>query len=157
MEMSLFKFGPACLFLIASFVFLFSNTLQASDDGGVKMEMTIKDKSIKAKEYVKYLDNLKVCSPYTYSYKHPLVKGFTGKNIIKGKKGRKCHHVYIMPDGMELDCQHTMATLAVLTSPQEYENAKKGILSGSSDSAASEAMNRECVLMENGKVLELDP
>jgi len=155
--MSLFKFVTTCLFLIASFVFLFSNTPEASDDGGVKMEMTIKDKSINVKEYVEYLDNLKVCSPHTHSYKHPFVADFIAKNIIKGKKGDKCHAVYIMPGGMELDCQHTMATLAVLTSPKEFENAKKGILSGSSDSAASEAMNRECVLMENGKVLELDP
>ncbi|MDP6633240.1 MAG: hypothetical protein QGI51_07055 [Dehalococcoidales bacterium] len=46
-----------------------------------------------------YLKNLKSCTPSTYSYQHPMVPGFTAKNVIKGYKGDKCIiHFYIPGD-----------------------------------------------------------
>ena len=41
-------------------------------------------------------------------------------------------------------CSFSDETIALLTSAKSYENAKKGVLEGSTDSEESALMNKEC-------------
>jgi hypothetical protein len=93
---------------------------------------------------IKYYDNLKTCTPYTFSYPHPLVPGFTGQNVIKGKKGDKCQVTMLMPGNLKMQCEFSAATIKLMTSEAKYKEAREHQMSGSTSDPASEKMNEEC-------------
>ena len=93
---------------------------------------------------LKFMDNLKTCTPHTFSYAHPMMKGFTGKNIIKGKKGSKCEVSYLMPGDMKMDCAYSSETVKYMTSEQKYKEAREGTSSGSVLDANGKKMADEC-------------
>ena len=95
-----------------------------------------------------YYDYLKTCTPHAFSYPHPFVKGFTGKNIIKGKQDGKCRVEIYMPGNMKMDCAFSKSCISVLTSEEEYENARNKRLEGSSSSPKSKCMSNECKMLK---------
>ena len=93
---------------------------------------------------LKYLDNLKMCAPFTYSYPHPFVKGFRGQNIIKGKIGGNCLVSFVMPGDKRLECQFSPETVALLTNEAAYEQARQQKFTGSTSDPANTRMQQEC-------------
>jgi len=94
---------------------------------------------------ITYMDKLKSCSPYTYSYPHPFFKTFTGKNIIKGKQQKGCAVDYLLPNHLTMRCVYSPETIRLLTSNQKYQEVKTGRFHGSTSSPESKAMAKECV------------
>ena len=83
---------------------------------------------------VAYLDSLKSCSPGTSHLSYP---GFgTYDNTIVGKDGDRCQ-VRIEHPQITLICNYSDATIALLTSDAKDEEARNGVLSGSTDSPES--------------------
>jgi hypothetical protein len=95
---------------------------------------------------LKYLDNLKACAPFTFSYPHPFVRGFLGQNIIKGKMGGNCHVTFVMPGNKRLECNFTPETVRLLTDEAAYEAARQQKFVGSTSDPASKRMSEECKL-----------
>jgi hypothetical protein len=93
---------------------------------------------------IKYYDNLKMCTPYTFSYPHPLMPTFTGKNIIVGKKGDKCDVVFLMPGDMKMSCRFSQETIALMTSEAKYKEARECSFTASSSDPVNERMDKEC-------------
>ena len=77
---------------------------------------------------ITYYDYLKTCTPHTFSYAHPLVAGFEGKNIIIGKKEDSCQVEFLMP-GMKMLCDFSAESIATLTSEKNYQDARNGVMS----------------------------
>ena len=50
----------------------------------------------------------------------------------------------IVHSRFNMDCSFTDETIALLTSAKKYEDARKGVLEGSTDSEESARMNKEC-------------
>lgn len=105
------------------------------------------------KQTMYYMDNLKTCTPYTFSYPNPLDPGTTSKNIIKGKSGDHCLVEFILPNDMKMECSFSTAAISALTSEQKYEEARKHEMSGSSEDQASQFMSKECKAFMNGNPL----
>ncbi|HED13994.1 MAG TPA: hypothetical protein ENI62_10150 [Gammaproteobacteria bacterium] len=99
---------------------------------------------------ISYMDKLRSCTPHTFSYPHPFLKGFTGKNIIKGMRDDQCIVDYVMPNNMLMHCAYSAETIAMLTSEQKYREARTGRFSGSTSSRESKAMTKECVTTKRG-------
>ena len=95
---------------------------------------------------LKYLDNLKICTPYTYSYPHPFIKGFRGQNIIKGKMGANCLVTFIMPGDKKLECQFSAETVTLLTNDAAYEQVRQQKMVGSTSDPVNIRMAQECKL-----------
>ncbi len=93
---------------------------------------------------ITFMDHLKTCTPHSFSYPHPFVRGFTGGNIIHGKQDDKCRVDYHMPNNLLMRCKLSARTVALMTNEQRYKDARKGRISGSSSSEESKAMTREC-------------
>lgn len=103
-----------------------------------------------------YLKNLKSCTPSTYSYPHPMIPGFTGRNVIKGYEGDKCIiHFYIPGDivmkckvssrYVELERNQISQMLKDLQESGQYEfSIKIDLGSGVSSSELSNLMGKEC-------------
>lgn len=92
-------------------------------------------------ESVTFLDSLKTCSPGAFHLSYP---GFgTYDNTIIGKTGDRCQ-VRIEHPQITLMCNYTEATIALLTSNAKYEEARNGVLSGSTDSEESRRAAEEC-------------
>jgi hypothetical protein len=102
-----------------------------------------------------YLDHLKSCIPYTFKYPHPLVAGFTGENIIKGRQGDKCQVIYLMPNNLRAECEHGPATITRMTSESAYQEARAGEFNFSFSSNSDGPASRECHLFQGGKELPL--
>jgi hypothetical protein len=95
---------------------------------------------------LKYLDNLKTCTPFTYSYPHPFVHGFTGQNIIKGKEAGICLVTFVMPHDKKLECRFTSETIKLLTSEAAYEEVRQQNFAFANSAPASKRMAEECKL-----------
>jgi hypothetical protein len=95
---------------------------------------------------LRYLDSLKTCTPYSFSYPHPFVRGFTGQNIIKGKMADNCLVTFIMPGDKKLECAFTPDTIKLLTSEAKYQEAREHKMSGSTSDSISKKMTEECKL-----------
>jgi hypothetical protein len=95
---------------------------------------------------LKYLDNLKTCTPFTFSYPHPFVHGFTGQNIIKGKEAGNCLVTFVMPHDKKLECRFTPETIKLLTSEAAYEEARQQSFAFADSAPASKRMAEECKL-----------
>jgi hypothetical protein len=95
---------------------------------------------------LRYLDNLKTCTPYSFSYPHPFVRGFTGQNIIKGKMAGNCLVTFVMPGDKKLECAFTPETIKLMTSEDKYQEAREHKMSGSMSDSISKKMTEECKL-----------
>lgn len=90
---------------------------------------------------VAFLDNLRSCSAGVFHISYP---GFgSSKNTIIGWQGNHCQ-VRIEHRQVALTCNYSEATIALLTTEAKYENARKGVLSGSTDSEESQRVAAEC-------------
>ena len=90
-----------------------------------------------------YLNNLTVCDPGDFRFSYP---GFgTYDNTIVGPEGDRCR-VRIEFSQIQLTCDFSAETIALLTSEAKYEEARTGIVSGSTDSEESRRMAEECRL-----------
>jgi hypothetical protein len=114
----------------------------------VDMEKYINDTFI-------YIENLQTCNPSTYSYPHPVIPGFTGKNVIKGYKGGNCLIDMYMPNNMIMQCKasdrtvelmqyQTRVMLKELQDTGRYEFSIKINVGTGSTSELSDLMGEEC-------------
>lgn len=93
---------------------------------------------------IKYMDNLKTCTAYTFSYKHPIIPNFVGQNVIKARKDDKCQVTIVMPGNRKMECELTAETVRLMTSEDKYREARAKTMSGSSSDPVSRKMNEEC-------------
>ena len=72
------------------------------------------------------------------------LEGFgTYDNTIVGPSGARCQ-VEIEHPQIRMSCNYSEAMIALLTSEQKYEDARNGVLRGSTDSEESKLMSEEC-------------
>lgn len=90
---------------------------------------------------VAYLDSLKGCTPGDFQLAYPGLGTFD--NTIVGRNGDRCQ-VRIAHPQITLLCNYSDATIALLTSEAKYEEARNGVLSGSTDSPESQRAAEEC-------------
>jgi hypothetical protein len=104
---------------------------------------------------IKFMDNLKTCTPYTLSYPHPFVDGFTERDTIKGKKADKCVVTYLIPiankttgkfEGWNSQCEFSAETIKLMTSKEQYQSVLDGDFGGSTDDPVSKRKEKECKL-----------
>ena len=103
-----------------------------------------------------YIESLVSCAPNTYTYTHPMIPGFTGKNIIKGSDQGKCLIQIHMPGDMIMECaaserhvellrNQTALMLKELQETGVYEfSIEIDLGSGVSSSELSNLMGKEC-------------
>ena len=90
---------------------------------------------------VAFLDSLMSCEPGIFHISYP---GFgTSKNSIVGKNGDRCQ-VRVEHSQISLTCNYSEATIALLTTEAKYEDARNGVLSGSTSSEESQRVAEEC-------------
>jgi hypothetical protein len=110
---------------------------------------------------IDYLDQLADCSPFTSpAAPMPFVDmGFMIQTTVQGWDGELCvveHNVFIDENPSQTTtlmlCQHSPATLAIMTDEVAYEQVRTGNASFSTDNerdlALSDAMNEECEFNE---------
>ena len=90
---------------------------------------------------VAYLDGLKTCTPGAFHLTYPGLGTFD--NTIVGRNGDRCQ-VRVEHPQITLLCNYSDATIALLTSEAKYEEARNGVLSGSTDSPESQRAAEEC-------------
>ena len=61
-----------------------------------------------------YIKNLATCNPSTYSYSHPIVPEFTGKNVIQGYKDGNCLIDMHMPNNIIMQCKASLRTVEMM-------------------------------------------
>ncbi|MGE4660580.1 MAG: hypothetical protein AAEJ16_07335, partial [Arenicellales bacterium] len=103
-----------------------------------------------------YIENLVSCAPSTYTYTHPMIPGFTGKNIIKGDDQGRCLMQIHMPGDIIMECRasarhvellrnQTALMLKELQETGRYEfSIEIDLGSGVSSSELSNLMGEEC-------------
>ncbi len=103
-----------------------------------------------------YLEHLNSCSPHTYTYAHPIIPGFAGKNVIEGYDDGKCLIQIHMPGDMIMKCKasrrhvelmrnQTALMLKELQETGRYEfSIEIDLGSGVSSSELSDLMSKEC-------------
>jgi hypothetical protein len=90
---------------------------------------------------IEYLNNLVVCDPGDFRFSYP---GFgTFHNTILGPEGDRCR-VRTEHAEIQLTCDFSAETIALLTSEAKYGEARTGNVSGSTDSEESRRMAEEC-------------
>ena len=90
---------------------------------------------------VAYLDSLMTCSPGAFHLSYPGLG--TYDNTIIGRNGDRCQ-VRVEHPQITLLCNYSEETIALLTSEAKYEEARNGVLSGSTDSPESQRAAEEC-------------
>ena len=82
-----------------------------------------------ASDYDTYKKNLAACTPFTFSYPHPIVKGFIAKKIIKGKVLGKCEAEELMPNNMKMECKFSDSCVAAISAASNppSQAAQKGL------------------------------
>jgi len=105
---------------------------------------------------LRYIENLVSCAPSTYTYTHPMIPGFTGKNVIKGDDQGRCLIQIHMPGDMIMECaasarhvellrNQTALMLKELQETGAYEfSIEVDLGSGVSSSELSNLMGEEC-------------
>ena len=103
-----------------------------------------------------FMENLGSCAAHTYTYPHPIIPGFTGKNIIKGYEDNKCLIQIHMPGDIIMECEasdrhvellrnQTAQMLKDLQETGRYEfSIKIDFSAGVSSSELSDLMGEEC-------------
>jgi hypothetical protein len=90
---------------------------------------------------IEYLNNLKLCQPGDFRFSYP---GFgTYHSIILGREGDRCG-VRTEHSKIQVTCNFSAETIALLTSEAKYEEARTGLIAGSTDSEESRRMADEC-------------
>jgi len=107
-------------------------------------------------ETLLYIENLVSCAPSTYTYTHPMIPGFTGKNVIKGDDQGRCVIQIHMPGDLIMECaasarhiellrNQTALMLKELQETGAYEfSIEIDLGSGVSSSELSNLMGEEC-------------
>ncbi len=90
---------------------------------------------------IDYLDSLASCKQGEFRLSYPSLG--TIHNTILGKDGDRCK-VRSESSEVQLMCNFSAQTIALLTSEVKYEEARTGILSGSTSSDESKKMEAEC-------------
>ena len=90
---------------------------------------------------VAYLDALKNCMPGEFRLSAPGLG--ESVNTIVGRVDDRCR-VKIVHTRISMDCAFSDGTIMLLTSPEKYDQARSGQLEGSTDSAESDRVSREC-------------
>ena len=67
------------------------------------------------------------------------------RSSIVGRNGNYCQ-VITEHSGYRVVCDYSDATIALLTTEQKYEDARNGILQGSTGSEESKRASEECAL-----------
>ena len=99
------------------------------------------DSSGASGDAIGYLDSLKTCEPGEFEFSYP---GFgTYHNTIVGRSSDGCQ-VHIEHPQIRMTCNYSEAMVALLTSKEKYEDARNGVLQGSTDSEESRLMSEEC-------------
>ena len=103
-----------------------------------------------------YMEKLGSCAVHTYTYPHPIIPGFTGKNIIKGYEDKKCLIQIHMPGDIIMECEasdrhvellrnQTAQMLKDLQETGRYQfSIKIDLGTGVSSSELSDLMGEEC-------------
>ena len=92
---------------------------------------------------VHYLDSLKACEPGEFVFTNTEMGKF--QSSIVGRNGKHCQ-VITVHSGHRIICNYSDATIALLTTEQKYNDARNGILQGSTGSLESKRANEECAL-----------
>ena len=105
---------------------------------------------------LRYIENLVSCAPSTYTYTHPMIPGFTGKNVIKGDDQGRCLLQIHMPGDIIMQCaasarhiellrNQTALMLKELQETGAYQfSIEIDLGSGVSSSELSNLMGEEC-------------
>ena len=91
---------------------------------------------------VAFLDSLKTCTPGTFDISAGGLG--TAKNTVIGTDAGRCR-VRIEHPQVTVLCNYTDETIALLTSAAKYEDARNGVLQGSTSSQESQRVSEECV------------
>lgn len=90
---------------------------------------------------VDYLDSLVACKPGEFRLNYPGLGSV--QNTIMGSEGDRCR-VRSQTSQVQMMCNFSVETIALLTSEVKYEEARTGVLSGSTSSDESKRMELEC-------------
>ena len=99
------------------------------------------DGAVTGNDAVAYLDALKSCTPGEHRFSYAGLGNF--ENTIQGQGDAGCR-VNMVANGIRLQCEFSAETIELLTRPEKYEDARNGVLQGSTDSEESIRMNEEC-------------
>ena len=97
--------------------------------------------SVTDNDMVAYLDALKACTPGEHHFSLPGLGKFD--YAIQGPGDSGCQ-VMIVANGVAMQCEFSAKMVALLTTEEKYEDARNGVLQGSTDSAESELLAQEC-------------
>ncbi len=90
---------------------------------------------------IDYLDSLKSCGPGEFRFSYPGIGAY--HQTILGWEDDRCR-VRSEHTQFTVMCDFSAETIELLTSDAKYEEARSGILSGSTDSEESRRMAEEC-------------
>jgi hypothetical protein len=90
---------------------------------------------------IAYLNSLTACDPGSFRFSYPGFGAF--HNTILGPEGDRCR-VRTEHSAIQLTCDFSAETIALLTSEAKYEEARTGTVSGSTDSEESRRIAEEC-------------
>lgn len=91
---------------------------------------------------VAYLDALKTCTAGRFELSFPGIA--TLENTILGPNGESCE-VRIVRGDFALYCEYSARMIELLTSEKMYEEARSGVLSGSTDEETSQLASEQCL------------
>ena len=94
-------------------------------------------------DYTTYLNKLKACEPYVFTYKDPLFGVLTSK--IVGKDSGRCQVISHNDLSGEFICNYSDKTISILTSEEQYKKIEKGNISAPQSPELSSRMTAECV------------
>lgn len=94
-----------------------------------------------ANDAVAYLDALKTCEPGRFTLASPF--GGQLQNTIQGTVDGLCQVEMVLPN-VRLACRLSGETLALMTSPAKYDQARTGVFEGSTESPESQRLGMEC-------------
>ena len=97
---------------------------------------------------VHYLDSLKSCEPGEFHFTNTGMGEF--RSSIVGRNGDRCR-VFTEYAGHRVACSYSDTTIALLTTEQKYDEARNGVLQGSTDSEESKRLTEECALEDTGE------
>jgi hypothetical protein len=104
---------------------------------------------------IKFLEHLKTCTPFSFTYEHPLI-GDQAEHRIAGKENGACHVVYVIPTGerdrvITRDCHLSDSTIALMTTDEKFKQLRDWITAGSTSDPVNTAMDRECRDVEGAR------
>jgi hypothetical protein len=96
---------------------------------------------------IKWLDNLKTCTPYTVSFPNPFLP-VNQTQTIKGKDGDLCQVTYETPGKYLVNCRFSPEGIKVMTSDPFYEDVKNNrwliAYDSEHNTAGAKVMSQEC-------------